>query len=81
MIEFGAYYFGTKYVYESELNGGDVMKVFYLVIFATSNLKEGGSHLSHIAMGIGAAKSIVKILKTVMILGYCKNDIESLHNR
>ena len=64
-IQFVAYYFGTIYVYNGRLNGGQVVRVLFSVFFASHNLKEAGNDMAEISISIVSAKRIVRWLHKV----------------
>ncbi|PAV72461.1 hypothetical protein WR25_02646 isoform C [Diploscapter pachys] len=62
-IEFIAYYFGTFYVYNGSLKGGEVVRVLFSIFFASQCFKEGGRTLTQISISIASTKRLVEMMQ------------------
>lgn len=64
-IEFIAYYFGTFYVYDGILKGGEVVRVLFSIFFASQCFKEGGRTLTQIGISIASTRRLVEMMQMV----------------
>ncbi|PAV90843.1 hypothetical protein WR25_04852 [Diploscapter pachys] len=62
-IEFIAYYFGTFYVYDGSLKGGEVVRVLFSIFFVSQCFNEGGRTLTQISISIASTRRLVEMMQ------------------